>query len=249
MSDSAIDHTLVQESIAAFADGELRPEERVVVENHLRTCASCRRELDVQRRIAAALATPPALFASADLRRSVEQIGRPVQRRTASYRRWAAPAVLAVLLFGVGGRALLHGRFAERNVPIAAVPLLRDAAADCRRVMGRNFPRKADLQAVAEGLPFPVRALDRPGAELFSTWKTTLAGSPAAGLAYRWGGMVVVQYAVPAELIRNVPAMAEAIRNSGSYSVSDGGQTIVADASGRVFVAETSAKELRRLVL
>jgi Putative zinc-finger len=249
MSDSGIDHALVQDSIAAFADGELGADERQFVENHLRSCASCRRELDTQRRVSAALGPPPAVFASNDLRRSVQQIGRPARRTAISYARWAVPAALALLLFGIGGRTVFRSRFAERDSAVATVPLLRDAVADCRRVMGRNFPRKADLRAVAEGLPFAVEAVDRPGAELFSTWKTTLAGSPAAGLAYRWGGMVVVQYAVPAELIRHVPAMAEAIRKAGSYSISEGGQAIVADARGSLFVAEGSPERLRRLVL
>jgi hypothetical protein len=249
MSDSAIDHAFLQDNIAAFADGELAREERLFVENHLRGCSSCRRDLALQRRISAALVPPPALFASPDLRRRVLQIGGPVHRRSISYKRWAASAALALVLLGVGGRAVLRGWFAERNDPIAAIPLLRDAVADCRRVMGRNFPRKADLQAVAEGLPFPVRPVDRPGAELFSTWKTTLAGRAAAGLAYRFGGIVVVQYAVPAELLRQVPGVAEALRKSGSYSVSDGAQAIVADGRGNLFVADASAEDLRHLVL
>jgi hypothetical protein len=118
--------------------------------------------------------------------------------------------------------------------------------------MSRHFPRQADLRAVAEGLKFPVRALDRPGAELFSTWKTTLAGSPAAGLAYRWRGIVVVQYVVPAELVRQQPAVGDALRGAGFYAASEKGQGILAflaDGSGTLLLADARPEELRRLML
>jgi hypothetical protein len=118
--------------------------------------------------------------------------------------------------------------------------------------MARNFPRKPDLHAVAEGLQFPIRALDRPDAELFSTWKTTLAGVPAAGLAYRWRGIVVVQYAIPAELIRRQPQLDRALRRTGFYAASDQGQGILAflaDGSGTLLVGDAAPEVLRQLIL
>jgi len=130
--------------------------------------------------------------------------------------------------------------------------MMRDALADCRRAMARNFPRKADLKAVGDGLQFPIRALDRPGLELFSTWKTTLAGSPAAGLAYRWRGIVVVQYSVSIELMRGQPGLGEALREDGFYAATELGQgilAILADGSGTLLVANAPPEELRRLVL
>jgi hypothetical protein len=151
----------------------------------------------------------------------------------------------------IGGAAFLARR-GDANRPAAQIPLVRDAVADCRRVMGRNFPRKADIEAVSEGLEFPIRALDRADAELFSTWKTTLAGTPSAGLAYRWRGIVVVQYAVPAELLRHEPAVAEALRGAGFYAAVAEGQgvvAVVADGRGTLLVADAPTDELRRLVL
>jgi len=155
------------------------------------------------------------------------------------------------MLIGVGIGAVLFRR-GEAARPLAEIPVIRDALADCRRVTGRNFPRKADLNGLAEGLPFPVRALDRPGAELFSTWKTTLAGAPAAGLAYRWRGIVVVQYAVPIDLIRKQPDVGEAVSAVGYYAASEMGRGIVAvlaDGSGTVLMADAPPEELRRLIL
>lgn len=137
-------------------------------------------------------------------------------------------------------------------MPIAEIPLLRDALADCRRAAARNFPRKADLKAAGVGLGFPIHPLDRPGVELFSTWRTTLAGSPAAGLAYRWRGIVVVQYAVSAEVIRGQPDVGEALRGAGFYVASDQGEGVVAvlaNGSGTLLMADAPVEELRRLLL
>jgi hypothetical protein len=254
MTEPALEHALLRELVAAFADGELPPDEVRVVQEHLRSCARCQRELALQQGVSRALGREPASGASAGLRRRIEQVGAPTPRRTAFLwnRRWAAPAAAALVLVGVaGGTALLAPRGGAGR-PIAEIPLLRDAVADCRRAMGRNFPRKADLRAVEEGLRFPVRALDRPDAELFSTWKTTLAGSPAAGLAYRWRGIVVVQYSVPAELIRQQPEIGEALRRARFYAASEQGQGIVAflaDGSGTLLLADAPPEELRRLIL
>ena len=166
-------------------------------------------------------------------------------------RRWAAPAVAAMLVFGIGSATLLMRR-GETSRPFAAIPVLRDAVADCRRVTGRNFPRKADLGALAEAVPFPVHPLDRQDAELFSTWKTTLAGSPAAGLAYRWRGIVVVQYTLPGDVIRRQPDVGEALSISGYYAASQLGRGIVAlvaDGSGMLLMADAPPDELKRLIL
>src|SRR5205085_5489068 len=119
-----------------------------------------------------------------------ERMGRPAhprrERSSLWGARWTASAAAAAILVSAAAAIVLRGPARTVSAPVADSPVLRDALADCRRVMGRNFPRKADLAAIAEGLPFAVRALDKPGAELFSTWKTTLGGAPAAGLADRW---------------------------------------------------------------
>ena len=256
MAEAALEHARLRALVAAFADGELPHDEGRAVQEHLRDCAPCQRELALQQGLSRALAQEPTPVASASvrLRRNIERLGSPTSGRGAflSNRRWAAAAAAALVLIGIAGGAALLGRRDNARKPIAEIPMVRDALADCRRVMGRNFPRKADLQAVAEGLPFPIRALDRTGAELFSTWKTTLAGSPAAGLAYRWRGIVVVQYEVPVELIRQQPEVGDALRRAGFYAASERGQGIIAfvtGGSGTLLVADVPPEELRRLIL
>jgi anti-sigma factor RsiW len=255
MSEVALDHAVLETLVGAFADGELAGDDARAVQEHLRTCARCQRELALQQGLSRALAQEPAREASPVLRRRIEQLGPPAWRvRTfLSSRPWAAPAAAALVVIGIAaGTVLLRDRPGDGSTPIAEIPVLRDAVADCRRVMARNFPRKADLHAVGEGLQFRVRALDRPDAELFSTWKTTLAGVPAAGLAYHWRGIVVVQYAIPAELIRRQPQVDQALRRTGFYAASDQGQGILAflaDGSGTLLVGDAAPEVLRQLIL
>lgn len=265
MSEAALEHTVLQELMAALADGELPSGEARVVREHQRGCSRCQRELAIQQGLSAAFAREPAGAASAGLRRRIEQmdlrspVGLPIPWKV-----WVAAAAAAALVaivivggaavvsIGVGRAGALIARSGEATSRTASIPLLRDALADCRRAMGRNFPRKADLQAVSAGVQFPVHALARPDAELFSTWTTTLAGAPAAGLAYRWRGIVVVQYEVPAELIRRQPTVGEALRAIGYYSAVEEGQGIVASlsaGSGTVLVADAPPEVLRRLIL
>lgn len=251
MSEAALRHARLQELVGAFADRELPPGQSAEVEEHLRTCPTCQRELALQQDLARALAREPAPVASPSLRRRIEWMGEPEASSARAWSwRWAAAA--AVLLIGVFTGTLTLVRRGQISRPAAEIPVLRDALADCRRAMARNFPRKADLAGLAEGLQFPIRTLVQPEAELFSTWKTTLAGSPAAGLAYRWRGIVVVQYTVPTELIRRQPDVGRALSAGGFYTALESGQGVIAvlvGGSGTVLIAEAPPEELRRLIL
>ena len=130
------------------------------------------------------------------------------------------------------------------------------AAPGCARRLPPRDGAELSPQGRSQGrwrcLGFPIHPLDRPGVELFSTWRTTLAGSPAAGLAYRWRGIVVVQYAVSAEVIRGQPDVGEALRGAGFYVASDQGEGVVAvlaNGSGTLLMADAPVEELRRLLL
>ena len=264
MSEAALDHPLLQELVAAWADGELPRGEARVVQEHVRTCARCEREMALQERLSSALAREPSRVASATLRRRIERMEvPPASPESCLWVRWTGPAAAALVAIavvigaalvsiGIGNAGALISRRGDDTRTVEAIPLLRDAAADCRRAMLRNFPRKADLAAVGEGLRFPVHRLDQADAQLFSTWKTTLAGSPAAGLAYRWRGIVVVQYVVPAELIRQQPELGEGLRGAGVYFASEHGQGIVASlvgGRGTLLVADAPPEELGKLIL
>src|SRR3954469_9672284 len=103
MSEAALDHALLQQLVAAFADAELPRGEARVVQEHLRTCAPCQRELALQQGISSALAHEPARTASVGLRRRIGQMAPPTPRREAfRWSRWAAPAAALVAVGIVG---------------------------------------------------------------------------------------------------------------------------------------------------
>ncbi|MFL5397860.1 MAG: anti-sigma factor family protein [Myxococcales bacterium] len=253
MTGAALEHAVFEEALSAFADGELPDDEVKALQEHLRNCARCRRELAVHQRISRALVLEPVPQASLSLRRRIGQIGAPAAGvALLKVRRWAVPAAAAMLVIGITSAVALRSRSGEARTAIAAIPLLRDALADCRGAMGRNFPRKADLEAVGQRVSFAVRPLARRDAELFSTWNTTLAGSPAVGLAYRWRGTVVVQYSVAAELLENDPAVGGTLRKGRVFSASESGQSIVATVGagiGTILVSDVAPEALRGLVL
>lgn len=254
MIQAASPHARLRELVTPFADGELPRVERRQVEAHLGTCRECRNELALQRTLSRALAEEPMPGASSGLRRRIEWMGEPdlEPERSPRSRIWTGPATAALIVFAALAGALLIGRRSEAARSLGQIPMLRDALADCRRATAHNFPRAADLRALSQDLEFKVRALEGPGLELFSTWKTTLAGSPAAGLAYRWRGIVLVQYAVPAELVQRQLLLRESPGRAGFYSASEWGQGVIAvlqEGVGTLLVAEAPTEELRRLVL
>ena len=81
-TETALQHARLAELLAAFADGELAEEDRRAVEEHLRECARCRRELTLQRDLSRALSREPIPGASANLRRRIEWMGEPRRPRS-----------------------------------------------------------------------------------------------------------------------------------------------------------------------
>jgi anti-sigma factor RsiW len=77
VTEAALQHQRFQELIARFADGELPGEGRRVIEEHLRACGRCQRELALQQGLSRALALEPMLAASDSLRRRIERLGEP----------------------------------------------------------------------------------------------------------------------------------------------------------------------------
>jgi len=69
----------IEELLAAFSDGELRPEERAEVERHLRDCPSCAALLESLRTADAALARFPEIEPPASLREALYAV--PARRK------------------------------------------------------------------------------------------------------------------------------------------------------------------------
>lgn len=110
----------VKQSIPLYRYGELPPEEEERIEQHVEGCEGCRRELEMQRRLAAALsareaAVPAGLLAECrhDLMRAVYRDETPAARR--------APAVLQSFTEGLAALFTSASRF---RVPAGALALI-----------------------------------------------------------------------------------------------------------------------------
>ena len=160
---------------------------------------------------------------------------------------WAGLVAGAVLLVAL----LLQLRAGGAPAPRAAdSPIVDAALADYRRTLAGELPGSAgDLATVRAGLAFPVRLLGAPDAHLVSAWSTTLRGEPAAALAYRWGGGVVVQYVVSERLFFRQPDVRRAVAARRVFAAVHGAQGVLAwaePASGALLVGDASPAELAR---
>lgn len=132
------------------------------------------------------------------------------------------------------------------------VPLLDSVFTSAARVGAGELPGRArDLSAVRAALPFPVQPLASPDARLISAWTTSLAGEPAAVLAYRVGDRVVVQYIIAEDAFFRSPAIRSAVAGQHALVATRGAQTLVAwprAETGSVLVGELSGQALARLI-
>lgn len=98
------DHNIYRENIAAYALGALDPEETSALETHLRTCDSCRPELqDYQRLSEGFLTALPLQAPPANLKRTlqtrIQSRGQPIQPRMKwSLNQLAVTAVFVLLI-------------------------------------------------------------------------------------------------------------------------------------------------------
>ncbi len=116
-------HQRAKELLSAYIDGELSPQEKTLVEGHLRECAECRRELETLRRTVAILraAPRPALPRSFVIRRAdVEKA--PAPSPIPAFLRVAAALGAAAFVLVVGVYFLLRMLLPAVPVPLAKAP-------------------------------------------------------------------------------------------------------------------------------
>ncbi|AHG88972.1 hypothetical protein J421_1435 [Gemmatirosa kalamazoonensis] len=265
-------HELLIDLLGAYVDEELPPETASQLDAHLVGCARCRREVQLQLAVRDSLGTTPVAPARPALRDRIlaattalpqPTVAPPapidfhvedaaVPRRSTG-RRLALWLVAAIVLLGavLAWRALGGpggSRVTLLATPTTSVPLLASAAADFRRVASADLPGPArDLEAVRAAVGVPIEPITRPGVRLIGAWTTTLAGEPAAVLAYRWDDRLVVQYIVPEQLFFRHPAVRAAVASHRRLGAVDGTVGLVAwplAAAGSVLVGEGSPERL-----
>jgi anti-sigma factor RsiW len=205
-------HALLATLLGAFADGELPPETMAQVDAHLLGCARCRRELLVHRVVRQRLEAEPVPAAPSALR----------ERIVAAVAAAPAPSLPA-------GAATRPSRW--RVVAIALTVLALGGAAAWAWHAGRA-PAVDVVSPAQPALPFPVAPLAHPSLQLIAAWTTTIDGEPAAALAYRWGGRVLLQYVVSAEQGYRAPAFRAAFAAGRALAANGGPARALAWAQG-----------------
>ena len=114
-------HQRARELLSAYIDGELSPQEKALVEGHLRECADCRQELETLRRTVAILrdAPRPALPRSFVIRRA-DLEKAPALSRAPAFLRVAAALGAAAFVLVVGVYFLMQVLL---PAPMAKAPL------------------------------------------------------------------------------------------------------------------------------
>jgi len=266
-------HQVLRELLGAYADRELPPETIAQIDAHLISCVECRRELDVQDAVRARLAKePPAapspafrarLGAALDaLPAPVIAVAEPASRdagvRELLHRRvtwiaisgWVVAMVLALVLASRSGGSAAPSDGARALVaPVKSVPLLDGVVNDYARVARGELPGRArDLSAVRAALGFPIEPLRAPNLRLLAAWTTSIAGEPAAVLAYRLDDQLVVQYLVAEDAFFRHPAVRSAVADRHLLTAAVDSKSLVAwpeSATGTVLIGNVPSRLLQ----
>jgi anti-sigma factor RsiW len=257
------------ELLGAYLDEELPEERRESVTRHLRSCASCRRELRVQTvlrdrltleapplataglrdRVRAALVSPPATGTP-----SATPVARNLLRVGVAWAGWGLAAALAALLLTRGrtgpaavGMSMSMGPATPVLVDSVPAAVVDSVLANFREVAASDLPGAQALSSVVGRVPFGIPALTAPHMRLIGAWTTDIEGQPVAVLAYRCHDRLVVQYVISEQQFFRVARIREAIARAGLYAAGRDGLHAVAwpgPDNGSLLVGAFSAADL-----
>jgi anti-sigma factor RsiW len=232
--------------------------DRRAIEEHLRSCDQCRRELRLLeatrarlRRLArpapdAALRGP--IFAALDREAPAAPTAARAPRRwlLAAAGGWAAAAALGVLYVARPG-----GRGREAGPGGVALPAMVDEALrEYERASAGELPRAGERGELEAAFGRPIPYLEGPDLPIVSAWLTTLRGEPSAAIAYRFRDRVLVQFVVSEGLFFRHHAVRDEIARRGSYVAQVGGRAVLGRPGrgvGSLLVGELSPAQLEGL--
>jgi anti-sigma factor RsiW len=265
------DHRRLIELLGAHADGELPPETAAQLDAHLVGCARCRRELEVHVAVRQRLAAEPLAPASPELLERItgavrglptpapvaagEGHASPLAGRWVHAHRWLAATLLLLVLAATASASRLWSDWRQpaagtsgRALAASTAPLLGAVLEDYRRVVAGDLPGRArDLAAVRAAVPFELEPLRGRQLRLLGAWTTSLAGEPAAVLAYRWDDRLVLHYVVSEHLFFRHPAIRAAVAGGRLLTAADGAQSLVGwpeATAGSLLVGDASLRQL-----
>jgi hypothetical protein len=193
------DHTQALDLISAYLDKQVTAQEQQFMEQHLRTCADCRAQLEATRTLITALHAMPALKASRSFvlpREMARKPGRSILMWYPALRLATAVAVVAFIVVFAGD--LLASRSGSRTAPIsipAAAPAslavtvqaeAQSTAQDEAQSAGQDAARGVGAANAAEATALPLEAAapaepPHPGM-VAAAQPTTTASEPTSAL-------------------------------------------------------------------
>jgi anti-sigma factor RsiW len=220
---------------APYADGEVKPDERVSIESHLDRCPPCRDRVAEQRTVRAALtACRPSLRtdASTALRarcaahaRQAHRAPSPFRVSRALRRPWIPLSVAATLILAVAGAFILG---INDRVEALAAQLTIDHVTCFQfapeRLQHTDAATAAHdwIQQQGWAIVVPASSSNR-GLELLGVRRCTMSGGRVAHVMYMWHGHPLSIFVVP-RTIRGVPHQQELVEKFGHEAVIWSGQ-------------------------
>ena len=180
-----------------YLDGELTPDQRTDVEQHLKGCADCGARLKDWQALSAAIKAPALRHRASDTLRQrlrVELEKADVRPARSNWPRWAAAAAVAVVALSLGFVFMPHGD--EDDAMVDAAVAQQERAAATKHLTDLSSTSPSVLEAwLSNKLPFApaVPDLAAQGYALVGARVDEVKGQPAAAFTYRHGaGLITV---------------------------------------------------------
>jgi anti-sigma factor RsiW len=213
---------------APYADGGVKPDERVSVESHLDRCPPCRERVAEQRTVRAAFtACRPSLRtdASSALRARCAAHARRIDRAPSPFSRvlrrpWVPLSVAATLIIAVAGAFILG---INDRVEALAAQLAIDHVT-CFQLAPERLQHTDAATAAHEWIQKQGWAIEVPassataGLELLGVRRCTMSGGRVAHVMYMWHGHPLSIFVVP-HTIRGIPDQQEVVEKFGHEAV------------------------------
>jgi anti-sigma factor RsiW len=213
---------------APYADGEVKPDERVSIESHLDRCPPCRDRVAEQRTVRAAFtACRPSLRTDAPnaLRARCAAHARQARHAPSAItgmlrRPWIPLSVAATLIIAVAGAFILG---INDRVEALAAQLTIDHVTCFQfapeRLKHTDAATAAHdwIQQQGWAIAVPASSSDA-GLELLGVRRCTMSGGRVAHVMYLWHGQPLSMFVVP-RTIRGVPHQQEMVEKFGHEAV------------------------------